>query len=125
MTLQQEFSKIRARHRRYRARTQLTLGSLIDLLEILAPKTPVPALVEPHSYRGYYSDLAFERGDGTRTAEFLLADCLRVLGRKLPGYKGGKFRMGRNTPLWLANHGQCGPRIMDFGKDGITTVDED
>lgn len=35
----------------------------------------VANLNSAHSYRGYYSDLAFEQGEGTRPAADLLAEC--------------------------------------------------
>ena len=44
--------------------TQLTLGHLIDELEEMLPDATVPDLRHPHSYRGYYDDLAFELGTG-------------------------------------------------------------
>ncbi len=41
-----------------------------------------------------------------------------MLGRTLEGYKGGEFMMGRNTPLWLAEWGRCGPAILGLSDDG-------
>ena len=44
---------------------QMTLGKLIQELEKLPKDKLIEKIGKPHSYRGYYSDLAFERQEGT------------------------------------------------------------
>ena len=95
----------------------LTLGKFIAELEKVPAETPVrfyggnyPA--DAHSYRGYYSDLAFEEVDNPQTAGDLLAECRRANGRVFEGYKGGDFRMHGGTPLWSASYGCCGQAIV-------------
>jgi len=106
-----------------RAETQMTLGKLINCLERVLPKTPVN-IGEPHSYRGYYCDLAFERVEST--AGEALAMCRECLGEIFIGYKGGEFQMGKLTPVWVAFYGDCGKKIMTVKDDGtIETAEED
>lgn len=104
-----------------RSRTQLTLGQLIESLRKMPPDTKIsPALTRPHSYRGYYSDLSFmakEEGEATTAAE-LLEKCEVALGATFCGYKGGDYFMGPESPLWIAEYGCCGERIMSIGQDG-------
>jgi hypothetical protein len=113
-----------AQWQRERADTQMTLGKLIERLESLPAETMLEGICKPHSYRGYYSDLAFERGDKV-TAAKALETCRGCMGEVFQGYKGGDFQMGRNTPVWLASHGRCGLKIMDILEDGTLELKED
>jgi len=105
-----------------RAGTQMTLGELINRLERVPPKTLVK-LGEPHSYRGYYCDLAFECVEST--AGEALAMCRECLGEVFIGYKGGDYQMGKMTPVWLAYYGSCGKKIMTIEDDGSLVTEED
>ena len=113
-----------AEWQRERAASQMTLGKLIERLEALPPETMVKGIREPHSYRGYYSDLAFEVGDNI-AAKDALALCRGAMGEVLQGYKGGDFQMGRNTPVWIASYGCCGQKIMGIRDDGTLELAED
>lgn len=110
-----------------RSTTQLTLGQLIAYLQALPPDMPVAPLEAPHSYRGYYCDLAFEvRGEASRPAGELLAECQAAMGQVFQGYKGGDFLMGASTPLWVAEYGRSGERLMALRPDGtIETAPEE
>ena len=110
-----------ARMQRERSETQMTLGKLIASLEAMPEGAEVANLNRPHSYRGYYTDLAFERDEGTRPAADLLATCKSAMGKVFEGYKGGDFVMGALTPVWIANYGDCGVKILSIYPDG--TVD--
>lgn len=124
--LQALVDRINKEAEKERAITQLTLGGFIDRLKELPSDTRVDNLESPHSYRGYYSDLAFERGEGTTTAAALLALCKDCMGEEFIGYKGGEFIMGKNTPVWVANYGSCGERIMAITSAGrVETSPED
>lgn len=114
--LQAFFDGISKQHEQTRASTQMTLGKMIDVLEMMDPGTEID-LHGPHSYRGYYSDLAFEVGEPI-TAAALLKICRDSMGEVFEGYKGGDFVMGRNTPIWVADYGCCGERIMKIKQDG-------
>ena len=112
--------------KRERAETQMTLGKLITALEAMPKETQVANMRSAHSYRGYYSDLAFEREAGTRQAGELLTECRNAMGRVFQGYKGGDFVMGESTPIWIAEYGCGGDKLMDVHTDGTldTAPDE-
>jgi hypothetical protein len=109
---------IGAREARKRAETQLTLGKLIAALEGMPADAQVANLHAAHSYRGYYEDLAFERGEGTRRADALLTDCKAAMGQVFGGYKGGDYVMGALTPLWVASYGTTGDKLMALHAGG-------
>lgn len=109
-----------------RAQKQMTLGKLIAALEALPAETPIDCLEDPHSYRGYYSDLALELHPGTRAAAALLNDCRSIMGRKLSGYKGGDYLMGEDTPVWVSLYGMAsGLRLMAIAPLVTQPDDED
>ncbi len=104
--------------RKERSATQLTLGKLISVLESMPPDFKVQGIGNPHSYRGYYSDLAFESLGGRRKCSELLRECKGIVGEVFQGYKGGDFPMSEDTPLWLAMYGMTGDRLMSVNSDG-------
>ena len=108
-----------------RAQTQMTLGKLIDRLSELDPQMMMSGLNEPHSYRGYYSDLAFEACDKRPVAD-VLADARKCMGEIFTGYKGGEYTMGRNTPVWVSEWGHCSElRIMGINDDGTIEIEKE
>lgn len=109
---------------RERAESQMTLGKLIERLESMPPDVTVERISEPHSYRGYYSDLAFEPC-GMVAVKDVLEICRKAMGEVFEGYKGGDFQMGRNTPVWSASYGCCGKKIMAVNDDGTLVLAED
>jgi hypothetical protein len=92
---------------------QITLGELIDGLEQADPARDVYldwnrlGVAGLGSYRGYYDQLAIGYADdgNAMTAGDLLKDCRAAVGAHFEGYKGGQFRMDRNTRIYVANHG--------------------
>lgn len=97
--------------RQIRSQYHLTLGSMIEILRD-QPKDSVVRLLgkglcpcNPHSYRGYYSDLAFETTSDPVTCEEFLKECNHALGKTFEGYKGGDFTMDEDTPLWISEYG--------------------
>lgn len=106
--------------REERAKTQMTLGQLILRLEKLLAKNPnlKIRLHDPHSYRGYYSDLAFEV-EVERNIREVLSDAKYALDSEFTGYKGGEFIMDKDTPIWLSNYGYNSQlRLIAIGDDG-------
>jgi hypothetical protein len=103
-----------------RGRYHVTLGAMIEAIKDMPEDTPVvfdsgeTGPTGPHSYRGYYSDLAFGDEPGVVTVGILLHDCTNALGKTFQGYKGGDFTMHKNTPLWRAEYGCCGRAIVDI-----------
>ena len=112
--LQYMIDGLSAQWQKDRAKTQMTLGKLIAALEAIPGESPVANLRAAHSYRGYYSDLAFELAAGTRPAGELLAECREAMGAVFQGYKGGDFPMHANTPVWVSEYGCCGERMMSI-----------
>ncbi len=108
-----------------RAKTQMTLGGLIEALEKMPEDAPVANLISPQSYRGYYCDLAFEREKGMRRAIELLRDCRGSMGQVYCGYKGGDYLMGASTPVWVADYGNSGDKLMAVNPDGTIETAED
>jgi hypothetical protein len=78
-----------------------------------------------HSYRGYYSDLAFEKLDRKITVGEALKMIKECMGEIFQGYKGGDYMMGRNTPVWLSEYGTTGMKIVDILDDGTFDLIED
>lgn len=112
--------------RRERSQTQMTLGKMIESLEAMPEDARVAMLQNAHSYRGYYSDLAFEPvEDETCLASALLAECRDALGETFVGYKGGDFQMDEDTPVFVAFYGCTGKKLMGFAEDGSLQTAED
>lgn len=80
----------------------------------------------PHSYRGYYSDLAFESGAPPTVAEFKTT-VNGTIGETYEGYKGGDFVMAGDTPLWSASYGCTGRAIVGIiiAPERVTLVTKD
>jgi hypothetical protein len=125
MDIQAMVDGMSARWQRERSETQMTLGRLIADLEAMPADTDVSGLAEPHSYRGYYCDLAFEPTSGTVKAGALLAECKSAMGQVFTGYKGGDFVMGALTPVWVAHYGCCGEKLIAIHQDGKLEVAKD
>jgi hypothetical protein len=114
-----------------RARKQLTLGRLIEQLFTLDPARRMEGVGNPHSYRGYYCDLAFELllEPYTTVGQFHAA-ATGAMGQVFVGYKGGDFVMGAKTPLWIASYGNTGDRLIGLDTNGevvrlITAPDDE
>ena len=102
---------------RTRSRYHLTLGRLVEALMVAPISTRVEydcggGPTEPHSYRGYYSDLAFQNAGEPVPVEQVLIDAKAAFGAEFTGYKGGEFLMGPDTPLWLSSYGDAGGRAI-------------
>lgn len=79
------------------------------------------------SYRGYYDHLALGYQEGHRIRAGELLELARAeVGSQHFGYKGGEYRMTLETPVWIANHGDCwgqGIESVDSGgEDGWRVV---
>ena len=109
----------------HRASTQMTLGKMIAALEKMPSDSGVINLSRPHSYRGYYCDLAFELGEGKRPAWGLLAECKSAIGKGFEGYKGGNFTMKESTPVWIAEYGCCGVKLIALHEGGEYETEDD
>lgn len=93
----------------------MTLGELIAALEAEDPaKVVARGFTHPHSYRGYYHDLAFEPDRNVTVGE-MLADAYSAVGETYEGWKGGDFTMGRSTDVWLSYEGCCSDEEITAG----------
>lgn len=89
----------------------MELGDLIKALETVDPALAVPhGFGSPHSYRGFYDELAFEPVDNT-TAGAMLEAARSAVGHTYGGWKGGEFTMKEWTDCWLAVEGCSGEMI--------------
>lgn len=89
----------------------MTLGDLIKQLERADPAKVVPlGFGNPHSYRGYYEQLAFEPKAGVTVGQ-MLADAKEALHTTYQGWKGGDYTMNEYTTVWLAEPGCTGEGI--------------
>jgi hypothetical protein len=75
---------------------------LKDLIELLE-KFPSDLLVaqgfgNPHSWRGVYSELAFEPVDDTTVGD-MLSEARSAIGETYYGHKGGEFTMTLETQV--------------------------
>lgn len=89
----------------------MTLGELIACLDERDWNKPVPfGFSTPHSYRGYYDQVAFEPCRDTTVGKMLLA-VRSALGSTFIGWKGGEFTMDEHTECWLADIGERGEML--------------
>ena len=122
MDLQKMVDAMSEMGRNTRSDYQLTLGKAIEQLSKFEEKESIrfdyedKAPGNPHSYRGYYSDLSFEpcQIDESAKVGSFLKDLKDSLNKEFTGWKGGDFFMGENTPLWVATEGDCGRAIIDI-----------
>lgn len=102
-----------------RSDKHLNLGDMIRRLEMASN---FPLVIDEggspcdlHSYRGYYSDLAFSGKTDQRIMSHDFIDTLEgCLNTTLTGYKGGDFHMTEQTPLWFSEYGRLGRRVWDM-----------
>ncbi len=96
-----------------RSEYHLTLGQLIHQLSTVT-EAQKDLFVEtdfgvgidrPHSYRGYYEDLAFCSSTSRKRSE-VLSSAMSALGSTYEGWKGGNYVMTEKTPLWISAQGE-------------------
>jgi hypothetical protein len=109
-----------------RAKSQMTLGDVIKTLEAMPGEATIEILGELDSYRGYYDDLAFEPTPERRTVLAVLKECRAAMGKVFGGYKGGDYQMGEMTPIWVAEYGNTGMKLISINPDGtVLTASDD
>lgn len=121
MDLQKIFDAMSDQMAKERSESQVTLGEMIMTLKNFPQDTEVVGVsAECDSYRGYYSDLAFEPGN--TTVGKLLEVAESALGKTFERYKGGDFTMNKITPTWCANYGSCGQKIVSLIYEGEKVI---
>jgi hypothetical protein len=97
----------------------MTLGEIIEKLKTFDKNNLIFldfALLIPiglDSYRGYYDQLAINYAididDNGKENKMIVGEfleiCEKAVGSYFEGYKGGKFKMGKGTPVWVSNYG--------------------
>lgn len=101
-----------------RAASQMTIAHAMHVLMHMPGDAPVANLKEPHSYRGYYTDLAliYNEEFGLTTASDLLFMLDGIVGNVYEGYKGGKYAMHYLTPIWIVEkyHAANGRKLLSI-----------
>lgn len=91
----------------------MTLGDLIATLkEHPAGRVVYVGFNNPHSYRGYYEQVAFEPAENISIGE-MLAAAEEALGSTYQGWKGGDYTMSSYTSCWIANEGDTGDELSE------------
>lgn len=86
----------------------MTLDELTTLLGKTDPELVLPnGFTNPHSYRGYYDELAFEPAENV-TVGSMLSAAWSADGATYTGYKGGEYTMTSDTTCWIAYEGSVG-----------------
>lgn len=110
---------------------QLLLGELILKLEAIVDRDlPVvfdfmPASPEyVCSWRGSYNELAIVFGSEEKSGHSTLATLRAAVGKTYSGWKGGDFKMGKATPVWVVGEsGYSGVEIAgEYKTLGIVDV---
>jgi len=95
-------------HLATRIDSYIELGGIIARLEQEDPTRILPiGFANPHSYRGYYEQLAFEPVRDISIGD-VLAAARSALGTTFEGWKGGDFTMTASTDCWISLHGESG-----------------
>jgi hypothetical protein len=91
----------------------MVLGELIAFLEKQDPEKEVKyGFTHPHSYRGFYNDLAVEPFFYTTISE-MLTYVKGAIGNTYQGYKGGEYKMNKYCDVYLAYFGETGDIITE------------
>jgi len=87
--------------------TNLDLNQLIEYLKMLDPQLVLPhGFANPHCYRGWYDELAFEPAENV-TVESMLACARAAVGKTFTAIKGGDYTMKPYTDCWLSKWGEA------------------
>ena len=91
------------------------LNEIIDELRRVDQNKLLPfRLTNPHSYRGDYSELAFERLDFTSSVGDWVKMLKAQIGQTYQGYKGGEYTMAEYSNVFIAEYGSCGSEINEL-----------
>lgn len=99
---------------------QISLGKLIEIIEKLLGSNKVDGDSSVYfdfadysptglsSWRGIYSELAITYGykEVAVVIDFL-TQLKQSIDKVFNGWKGGDFKMNKDTPIWVANPGRC------------------
>ena len=77
---------------------------------------------KPHSYRGYYEQLAFETVQGLQPVEDAIQVVQSAIGKTFHGYKGGTYVMLDDTHVWFARYGDTGVPVTMTTINAMSTI---
>lgn len=104
--------------------TQLSLGKIKARLSEECPGKPVRhGFAFPHSYRGYYDNVAFELAENT-TVESMLFQIETALSCFFGGWKGGEYKYKEDTPCWIAEIGCTGEPFTEEMLEKMLIMDK-
>lgn len=87
---------------------QMTVGEILHRLRRIHPGGPTRwSLGLPHSYRGYYDQVAVT----VHAHESTVSEAIDVIERCLAtfaGWTSGEYTMREDTPVWVAAAGKTG-----------------
>ncbi len=84
----------------------MTLGQYINALEKADPIQEISCgLGNPHSWRGNYSEIAFEP-IGKTTVRSMLSEAKECVGKTFEGYKGGRYTATLETSIQIDRYGE-------------------
>ncbi len=72
-----------------------------------------------HSYRGYYEMIAIDYSNEDMPVSEFLEKIQDAIGETFEGYKGGNFKMNRQTPVWASEYGAS----SGIGVIGVENID--
>jgi len=88
----------------------MKLDHLIHRLKNIDPNfVPSVAISDPHSYRGFYDELAFQKYDNRVAIGYMIEMATWCIQRTFEGWKGGQYIMTPETECHLADIGTCSP----------------
>lgn len=125
MNMQETIDKLSEQWAEERSNEQMTLCELIARLEGMDGDSEIDKIEEPHSNRGYYSDLGLTPVKGRMKVSEALKLVKECLGKEFYGYKGGDFTMTKTTPLWISEYGLSGLALVGIDKNGSFITKED
>jgi len=66
-----------------------------------------------HSYRGYYEDIALEYMPYQRPIHVsnIVWQLEYQIGEFFPGYKGGEYKLTKNSPVWISDYRSIGMAV--------------
>lgn len=85
----------------------MILEHFIDILKTLPQNRELHhGLTNPHSYRGFYEDIAFEPTNTPTSVADVLAVAQSVIGQTYEGWKGGSYTMTIGCLIHLTFEGE-------------------
>ena len=100
----------------------MTLEQLYKYLtQFPKTRTCKHGFTNPHSYRGYYEELAFEPAENVTVGHMIMC-CTRAHNETFTGWKGGEFTYSDNTYVHIAYEGNANGENDDFPSEILLSI---